>query len=137
LNISELFVLLNFINGVLFPMAFFPKEGFGQGGFNKAPQAIKSYISHSHSMCNRPKDGSSLRYSWLTMRPPSRSLWPTERRLQLKVLLAHRETSIRDHYGRPKDSSSSRYSWLTMRPPFAIPTVDRKAAPAQGTLGSP
>jgi len=70
----------------------------------------------------RPKGGSSLRYSWLTMRPSfviitadrkvapasstlglpwdlySWSLWLTERWLQLQVLLAHHKTSIRDHY---------------------------------------
>jgi len=109
----------------------------------------------------RSKGGSSFRYSWLTMRPPfaiitadrkvapasgtlglswdlhSRSLWPTERWLQLQVLLACHETSIRDHYDRPKGGSSFMYSWLTMRPPFAIIMADRKVAPTSGTLGLP
>jgi len=40
----------------LLPMAFFPKEGFGQRGFNEAPQVIKSYNS-------RPKI-----HTWLTER---------------------------------------------------------------------
>jgi len=67
----------------------------------------------------------------LSIRPHDlRSLWPTERWLQLKVLLAHHETFIREHYGWPKGGSSLRYSWLTMRPPFAIITADRKVAPA-------
>jgi len=42
------------------PMAFFPKEGFGQGDFNKAPHAIRIAIlfyipRRFYIPCSRPK----------------------------------------------------------------------------------
>jgi len=61
---SDLYMLVNFFNGVLFPTygIFFPKEGFGQGGFNEAPHAIKIavlfYIPRRFYIpCSRPKGG--------------------------------------------------------------------------------
>jgi len=107
------------------PMTFFPKQGFGRGGFNEAPQVIKSYSSHLKK---------KLMFQEI-------HTWSTERRLKLQVLMAHHETSrsaiitvdrkeawtsgphgspwdlsICNHHGRPKEDLNFRSSWLTMRP---------------------
>jgi len=87
---------------------------------------------------DRPKGGFNFRSSWLTMRSHDPwSLWPTKRRLQLQVLMAHHETSrsviiMADRkvaLASPMAHHETSQSVIIM--------TDRKVASASGPHGSP